>query len=76
MPCYLNKRLVFDMEQVKLLYQDGSGASADGKLFHGVMEMSKDGLDCALIYDGNSWRLEMVSALVNNLRWVCSCLMD
>lgn len=58
------------MEQVKLQYQDVPGTPTDGKLFHGAMEPSKDGLDCALIFDGNSWRLELVSSVVNNLRLV------
>lgn len=54
---------------MRLQYLDGAG-SAEGTMFHGGVDVNKDGLDCALIFDGTNWRLEMVSGVANNLRCV------
>lgn len=60
--------------QIKLQYQDGAG-TADGTVFHGGLDVNKDGLDCALIFDGTDWRLEMVSGVANNLRCAMSAIL-
>jgi hypothetical protein len=36
--------------------------------FAGRYESSRDGLDCVAIFDGSSWRLELVQGLVRTLK--------
>ena len=37
--------------------------------FSGKYEPSRDGLDCVAIFDGTSFRLELLGASIKNLRW-------
>lgn len=44
-------------------------AMEDGDMaFSGRYERSRDGLDCVAIFDGATWRLELLDGLVKGLR--------
>ena len=43
--------------------------------FTGKYEPSRDGLDCVAVFDGTSFRLELLGATVKNLRWARSMRM-
>lgn len=54
---------------MQVLLQLPSTSSATSHLdFVGTYEPSKDGLDCLASFDGNCWRLELVSASARNLK--------
>jgi hypothetical protein len=41
--------------------------------FVGRYESSRDGLDCVAIFDGQTWRLELLDGLVKGLKTTTRC---
>ena len=60
--------------QVIVQLPDCTNEGAD-VAFAGRYESSRDGLDCVAIFDGSSWRLELVQGLVRTLKATgCGCM--
>lgn len=61
--------------QVALALPNGNSDMAQGEhQFCGNFEHSKDDMDCVLLFDGRSFRMEALAGRINNLRyaWVGS----
>lgn len=53
-----------------------AAAQAADMSFNGRYEQSRDGLDCVAIFDGSTWRLELVQGLAKNMRGGTRCALE